>query len=190
MAGPPDYAVYPHHYRIIDPATGGVTRTTSDGVGNLGELKAHLNVEHTEDDEYIGNLLLSAQHMVGDYTGWPMRTGALVVEAHWSLPLPQRRMLRIPGPADVKQPIKTLPYRDRVRAPLEGVTLTGAERYSRLPHDATIEIPEDVLAAYDDGGRGEFILTYTESWAAIHGRGKWPQEVAHVIYRVAATLYR
>ena len=57
---PPESGIHPlwWRYRSVTPD---ILDSTTDGVGTLAGLKAHANVEHTEDDDYLTSLLRSAQ---------------------------------------------------------------------------------------------------------------------------------
>ena len=133
-----------------------------------------------------------------------MRTTNHVVEARWAWPLPvtpgrvdrraypghhRRRSLLLPGPVNTLAMVRTREYQNDVL--VDGIDLTGAQRYPRMPHDATLVVPDEVSCEYDDGGYGEFIIRYTVSWESVYtGSGdRWPAELAHVIYRAASTLY-
>ena len=178
------------------PAMAGVPMDGATGlIGTIAELKSHLAVDHNEDDTYLSALLLSSLRAVGDYTQWPMTTGTYAVTARWPwrrlsrTPSYPRRRLLLPGPVDASGAVTAYT--------VSGATLVAGDALAvrvqvspRWPHDAWIELPEDFN--YDDSGnRGELLLRYQAGWGAIYtdADAPWPRELAHTIYRVAATLY-
>lgn len=187
------YQVHPHSLRVTSPVDGGqVGIGSSSAIGTLAELKAHTNVEHDEDDEYLGRLLATAQREIGGYTRWPMVTSALITEARWPVPRVSGSYtgtrLHLPGPVNIRATVRLRQYQDGRL--VDGPTLSMPRRSDRVPHDAIVDISDAELSDYDDGGFGELIVQYTRSWSSIYtGTPAWPPEVAHGIYRVAATLY-
>ena len=171
----------------------------ADSIGTLAVLKHHVNVEHTEDDDYLTGLLITARQLVGDYTRWPMITGSLRRTARWTWTETYYETyttryyprLILPGPVDDAATIRTCEYHGGQL--IAGDTLSSIpDRFPRLPHDAVLTLPDDFVWDRGDQLRPPFelIIQYGTGWGSIYsGDTPWPRLVAHTIYRVAATLY-
>ena len=192
---PPRSAIRPSRaaYRVPDSAV--VDAAATDLIGTLPELKRHIVVEHAEDDDYLTSLHHSALQAVGDYTRWPMRTGRLTVECQWPWPLPgyrasvsarNRPVIVLPGPVDTGSPPLACEYHGGQLDPGTAIGVT-VRRSPRLPHDGWIELPEGFSYDSDDG---RLNVRYDQNWSAIYtGAIAWPPELAHTVYRVAASWY-
>ena len=162
---PPDHIdVTPVTSILITP----YSARTADLIGRLPELRDHISLDHTDDDNLLRRLLASATQKVGDYTGWPMRTGRHHVRAYWSHTPVGRRVL-LPGPV--------IPSTIRVDGQFVDSVVAA-----RLPHDALIELPEDL------DSRGLFI-DYDRAWNLYYTDPDYPEAITTAIYRIAATLY-
>lgn len=184
-------------YTVNFPENWLLNNEVTDGIGDLDGLKQHANIEHTEDDDYLGTLLASARRMVGDVTGWPMRTGRNTIKAVYYDVLPGICIVRLPGPYRAVSESMVVEFDRKVS--LRGIQARGTRVRGDFEPDT--ELPYDGL--YLRGpplNRGsetvDLQIEYTQSWSDIqdpegpNATGiKWPHEVALTIYRVAATMY-
>ncbi len=206
---PPPYAWRPTASWIRPDDADGQTLPSagaSDLIGTLDELKRHVVVEHAESDDYLSTLHLSALQMVGDYTRWPMRTSGFLAECWFPWPRygrwlqgryqrpSDRPALVLPGPVDVSGDVLTRAYSDGAYDSGTAITGITLHRSTRLPHDAWFELPADF--EYDSEDE-RLNLRYSVSWQSIYQPDSnanplpnpWPAELAHTVYRVAATWY-